>query len=162
MGILQARILQWVTMPSSRRSPSGQRSTLVHILPVWMRYRNQTCFQVPLPSPIYTLIILNIFSTLRTTSHVIFFASNVIHNAEICGGESLLYLTFFFFWPYCQVWEIFSCHFSNHFFIPTLPLLPFWDSRDPVAMTSSMGGLSRVSFEEDMHGWAGLVFISIM
>lgn len=67
-----------------------------------------------------------------------------------------LFFFFFFFWPYCQVWEIFSCHFCNHFFIPTLPLLPFWDSRDPVAMTSSMGGLSRVSFEEDMQGWAAL------
>ena len=128
-----------------------------------MRYRNQTCFQVPLPSPIYNLIILNIFSTLRTISHVIFFASNVIHNAEISEEKVYcIYPFFFFFWPYCQVWEIFSCHLCNHFFIPTLPLLPFWDSRDPVAMTSSMGGLSRVSFEEDMHGWAGLVFISIM
>ena len=98
---------------------------LAHILPGWMRYRNQTHLQVPLPSPIYNLIILKIFSTLRSTSHVILFTSNVIHNAENFRGESLLYLPFFFFFlPYCQVWEIFSCNFCNHF--SSLPSLSYF------------------------------------
>ena len=94
---------------------------LAHILPGWMRYRNQTHLQVPLPSPIYNLIILKIFSTLRSTSHVILFTSNVIHNAENFRGESLLYLPFFFFFCHIAKFGKFSAVISVITFHPYPP-----------------------------------------
>lgn len=144
-----------------RTIPSRQRSTLVHIWPLWIKYRNLASLQVPLPSLIYNIIILFSLHTLRATSHnVILFASNVKYNVQNIGGERKSIVFTHIFLPNCQVWEIFSHYFDDHFFIPTLLLPSFWDSCDPGATTSSMRGLSRVSFEEDMRGLA-LSFLNL-
>ena len=76
------------------------QTTGVFILPIQVKYRNLTSLYVPLPSPIYDIIVFKYFIYIHLEPHqtLIIFASTIKHNQETQEKkENLLCLSIFLF-----------------------------------------------------------------